>query len=467
MLPLLPLIVLVPIAAIVPLLVMDRRRAHDIALVASAVALGLAALAALLAYAYGLGSLSFSGAYIKELGIGLDFSLTVAGLMLAVMTAIVFMAAAVVGRYFIRERERIYSIVFLLAEGASLGVFLSGNLFLLYVFWEMGEVMMFFIIFLYGGFNRRYASLKFILYSIVSSLLLLIAIILLYTGSSAHTFNISDLRASASSIPSSVQLTLIALLLGSFLIKMPVFPLHTWLPDAHTEAPTTGSMILAGVLLKFGGYGLFLMFLLVPLAQHYALYMALLFILSSTYAAILTLRQTNIKRMIAYTSITDMGIVGMGLASGSQVAISGALFLMLAHGLAVSLLFLIAGTLDEIYGTMEIRKISGVVKRFPVLAYLFVAGAFMLLGLPLTSGFIGDVLVFIGSFTSLKFVSLLPLLGLAVVGGALFWVAEITFFRSSKVTEPYNIIDGGVVAGAVLLAIASITFGVLPFIFLH
>ncbi|MDE1851809.1 MAG: NADH-quinone oxidoreductase subunit M [Candidatus Micrarchaeota archaeon] len=466
MLPLLPLIVLVPLAAIVPLLVFDRRRAHDVALGASIATFALVALMAYLAYANGLDSLSFNSAYIKELGIGFEFGLTSAGLMLAVMTSVVFLAASVVGRYFIRERERIYSIIFLLAEGSSLGVFLSGNLFLFYLFWEIGEVMMFFIIFLYGGFNRRYASLKFILYSIVSSLMLLIAIILIYTGSSVHTFSISELRTFANSIPNEVQLAIIALMLGSFLIKMPVFPLHTWLPDAHTEAPTTGSMILAGVLLKFGGYGLFLMFLLLPLARHYALHMALLFILSSTYAAILTLRQTNIKRMIAYTSITDMGIVGMGIASGSQIGVSGALFLMLAHGIAVSLLFLIAGTLDELYGTMEISKIGGVVRNFPWLAYLFVAGAFMLLGLPLTAGFVGDVLVFIGSFSTFKFVSLLPLLGLAVVGAALFWVAETTFFRSSRVTEPYNAIDREVMAGAVLLIAASVVLGVLPFVLL-
>ncbi|MDE1823225.1 MAG: hypothetical protein KGH50_02775 [Candidatus Micrarchaeota archaeon] len=304
------------------------------------------------------------------------------------------------------------------------------------------------------------------LYSIVSSLLLLVAIMLLYTSSVVHTFNIADLRTYSFGLPIGAQFMLVALFLGSFLIKMPVFPLHTWLPDAHTEAPTTGSMILAGVLLKFGGYGLFLMFVLVPLAHNYAFYMALLFIFSSTYAAIVTLRQTNIKRMIAYTSITDMGIVAMGIVSGNPLAISGSLYLMLAHGIAVSLLFLIAGTLDELYGTMEIKKISGVVRHFPGLTYLFIMASFMLIGLPLTSGFVGDILVFIGSFSSFRLVSLLPILGIIVVGATLFWVSEITFFGASRTTEPYNVVEREVMVGALILVAASVVLGVLPFLLL-
>lgn len=460
--PILPLLVLVPFAAAAAVLAADAKHAYGIALAASAACLILAVLALASYYAYGAQSLSFSTLYISQLNIDLGFAATGPTIALVLMTSIVFMAASMVGKYFIREKERAYGFMFLVAEAASLGVFAASNLFFLYVFWEIAEIMVFFIIFMYGGYNRRYASIKFIVYSLISSLLLLIGIMLLYSSVTPHTFSISAIIASAGSISPSIQLLVLLLFAASFMIKMPVFPLHTWLPDAHTEAPTTGSMILAGVLLKFGGYLLLLTFLMLPIASHYAPYLFVLFLFSAVYSGLACMAQTNIKRLIAYTSITDMALVGVGLSSMTALGTIGAVYFMLSHGIAISLLFLVAGTIDELYGTLEIGKIKGVVKNYASLAYLFVIGVFGAIGLPLTAGFVADILTFIGSVAAYGTFGVLPLAGVFLIGAALFWVVERMFMSSSSATEPYGAMDRSVIASGALLLAASIVLGVLP-----
>lgn len=464
MLPILLFIVLVPFLALIPLMVAERRHSYTISLAASLISFILTIYSLCVFYSGGAASLSFSQLYIPQLNISFGLQVNQYTMILLTMTSIVFLAASIVGKYFIGAKERLYNVIFLIAEGASLGVFLASSLVFLYIFWEISEVMMFFIIFLYGGYNRRYASIKFILYSIISSLLLLIGIMLLY--SSLHTFDIQSIIAQSSSIGAGTQMLVMILFVISFMIKMPAFPLHTWLPDAHTEAPTTGSMILAGVLLKFGGYALLLMFLMLPLASAYTSYLFLIFLFSTIYSAFVSMRQTNIKRLIAYTSITDMGIVGIGLAAMNTFGYNGALYLMLSHGIAISLLFLVAGTLDELYGTLEISKIKGVVKNFPGISYLFIIGTFAVLGLPLTSGFIADILVFIGSTGAFGIGGLLPLIGVIVIGATLFWVIERSFLNVSHAVEPYNALDTSVIITGVVLVAALVLFGIIPWIFL-
>ncbi len=458
---LLPLIVLLPFAAAFVSLLAKDKLAHDISMIASALVLILTAVAIIFAKIYTIGAIAFSLPYISSLGIGLDFQFTSLSLILTLMTAIVFFAASLVGKYFIKS-SRLYNLVFLMAEGASMGVFLASNLFLFFAFWEIAEIMMFFIIFAYGGYERRYAAIKFIIYSIMSSLLLLIAIMILYTN--AHTFSIETIISGASAIPMQAQFIVMALLLIAFMIKMPVFPFHTWLPDAHTEAPTTGSMVLAGVLLKFGGYGLLLMFLMVPLSHTYALYMALLFGFSAVYSALVTFRQANLKRLIAYTSITDMGIIAVGIAASNALGTSGAIYAMLAHALAISLLFLIAGSLDEVYGTLEWGKIRGVIANFPGLTYLFVIGVFATVGLPLTAGFIGDILVFLGAFDTFQLIGIVPLAGVFLIGAVLFWIAERVFLNQTNKTEPYEELSSSVLYAGIFLVACTIVFGALPFL---
>ncbi len=463
MVPILPLIVLLPFLSIIVMLSVNEKFAHRITLITSVVVL-LLALTAVSMFKLGLYT-SFYSVYINELNISLGFQLTQITSILVVMTAIVLAAASFVGKYFIRENERTYSIIFAIVESSSLALFMSANLFMLYVFWEICEIAMFFIIFMYGGYDRRYASIKFIVYSLVSSLLLLISIILIYNSVTPHTFNISLLLESAKSISTNMQLLIMLLLLGSFMIKMPIFPLHSWLPDAHTEAPTTGSMILAGILLKFGGYGLLLMFLMLPLATKYSPYIAGIFILSSIYAALVAMRQTNIKRAIAYMSVTDMGIVALGVAASNILGYSGALYGMFSHGIAISILFLIAGTLDELYGTLEINKIKGVMKNFPSLSYLFIFGAIATIGVPITAGFIGDLFVFLGSFKSFGVAGIVSLSSIVLIGAVLFWIVERVFL-GSKETEPYRHPWKRIIYAGLFLAASVIVLGIFPFLLL-
>lgn len=462
----LPALIVIPFLAAFALLFLDKKLSHPIAFVTSVISLMLSILVLYLVDTYGFVVVYFSTSYIPQLNLSLNFGVNQVSLILLIMTSIVFLAASMVSTYMIKERERIYNIVFLVAQGASFAVFLSSNLLMLYIFWEVAEIMMFFIILLYGGYNRRYASIKFLIYSLFSSLLLLIGIIVLYSALSPHTFDLASVEANANSLPVSTQLIVLVLFLVSFMVKMPVFPFHSWLPDAHTEAPTTGSMILAGVLLKFGGYGLYLLILILPVTRAYSSSLILLFIFSAIYSSIVALRQTNIKRMIAYTSITDMGIVGVGLLASNVLGTQGAVYAMLSHALAISLLFLVAGTLDEVYGTLEIDKIKGVMKNFPGLAYLFILGAFAIVGLPLTAGFVGDILLFFGAFSAFGLVGVLPLMGILVMGATLFWVIERTFLSPINTTEPYNRLSNAVVVSGIFLLSAAIIFGIAPFVLL-
>lgn len=463
----LPILIVLPFLGALLLLFIDKRFWHRLMVLISFATLVLSAAVIYLADTNGFASVAFSAAYVPQLNLSMNFGVNQVSLILLIMTSIVFFAASLVSKYFIKERQRIYNLIFLVAEGASFAVFLSANLLLFYIFWEVAEIMMFFIIFLYGGYNRRYASIKFLIYSLFSSLLLLIGIIILYSSITPHSFNISDIAAGAATIPLPTQLLVLVLFLVSFMIKMPIFPFHSWLPDAHTEAPTPGSMILAGVLLKFGGYGLYLLLIILPITAVYSSSIILLFVFSAIYSSIVALRQTNIKRMIAYTSITDMGIVGVGLFASNVLGTQGAIYAMLSHGIAISLLFLVAGSLDEIYGTLELDKIKGVIKNFPGISYLFIIGVFALVGIPLTAGFIADILLFFGSFSTFGLLGVLPLVGILMVGVTLFWAIERSFLSPVNTTTPYNHLSNIVMVSGVFLLASTIIFGIAPFLLLN
>ena len=461
---LLPIIAAVPLLSVLPLTIASGRKAHYISTLSSILVFGLVMLSAYGFYAYG--PASFSVGYIKSFGITLGFQPSQIGTIMLIMTSIVFMAAAIASGAFVKSGEKRYNVIFAIAESASLVVFLTSSLFLFYVGWEVAEVMMFFIIFIYGSYGRKHAGIKFIVYSLASSLLLLVAILLLYLGTYPHTFSMPAIEAGAVQIPMNIQEAAIFLFVLSFMIKMPAFPFHSWLPEAHTEAPTTGSMILAGVLLKFGGYGLLLMFLLLPASAAYAKYIALLFGFSAVYSAFAALRQGNLKRAIAYTSITDMGIVGVGAAAVGILGSEGASYMMLSHGIVISLMFLIAGTFKEAYGTLDIDKIKGAMGAFPFLSYLFIFGSLALIGLPLTAGFVGDVILFIAADASFGLAGLVPLISLVFLGAMLFWFVERMLY-SDRETNIAHGVDSRILAAAATLVFFSIAFGIIPALLLR
>jgi NADH-quinone oxidoreductase subunit M len=454
--------VLIPIPFAISLFAFNERRSFRIALASSVVVFLLVAYVAYLGLSSGFGALSFSQGYIPSLGISLSLQLTQYSVIFLVMSAIVLLSASIVAGGFVKESGRIYNLLFLLLESSALGLFLSGSLFLFYVFWALGEAAMFFMIYVSGGFDRRYAAIKFMVYSIVASLSLLVGLMVIYANVPTHTFDLVSIISQAASIPASAQFVAMLLLAFAFLIKIPAFPFHGWLPDACTEAPAPSSMVLAGVMPAFAAYGLLLMFTLLPESLAYANYFAVLFGFSALYCAIVAIRQSNLKRLMAYAGAMGMGIASLGLASMNAFGAAGALYLLLSRGIIISLMFLVAGALDESFGIIALERIKGVMKSFPALSYSFMFGVFAFVGMPLTSGFIGYLLVFSGAFSAYGVLGIVPIAAIALLGAYLFYVLEKSFLSVSAAVEPNQNPRKSVYLAMGFLIAATLLFGVMP-----
>ncbi len=296
----------------------------------------------------------------------------------------------------INTRVTEYLAAFLILETLMIGVFCARDLVLFYFFFEGGLIPMFLIIGVWGGQNRIYAAYKFFLYTLAGSLLMLVAIVAMYLD--AGTTDIAVLMEHG--FPAEMQTWLWLAFFASFAVKMPMWPVHTWLPDAHVQAPTAGSVILAGVLLKMGGYG-FLRFSLpmFPLASDF--FAPLVFALSVVaviYTSLVAFRQTDIKKLIAYSSVAHMGLVTIGVFAANEVGVQGAIFQMLSHGVISAALFLIVGVIYDRMHTREIAFYGGLVNRMPVYAVIFALFAMGNVGLPGTSGFVGEILAMTGGY---------------------------------------------------------------------
>ena len=319
-----------------------------------------------------------------------------------------------------KDVKLFYAMVFLI-QFTMLGTFLAQDLFLFYVFWEAMLIPMFLIIGIWGGERRIYATVKFVLYTAFGSILMLAAIIyLVYSlqqSTGVTSFSFADLYRHR--LPLEVQGWLLAAFALSFAIKVPIVPLHTWLPDAHVEAPTAGSVILAGVLLKMGTYGFIkLGFPLFPQAARAAVnWVMLAAVVSIVYGACLALVQTDIKKIIAYSSISHLGYVMLGLASLDLIGIQGAIIQMVSHGLTAAGLFLMVGMIYERCHTRELAAYGGLAKILPVYSVFFMILTLAAIGLPTTSGFTGEFLVLLGAFNAAWPLHLAGRLGAAGAGG--------------------------------------------------
>ncbi|MGA7914405.1 MAG: NADH-quinone oxidoreductase subunit M [Candidatus Acidiferrales bacterium] len=308
----------------------------------------------------------------------------------------------------IHEYVKGFFIALLVIETAMIGVFVSLDLFLFFVFWELTLIPMYFLIGIWGHGRRIYAAVKFILYTMLGSILMLVAILWLFNLSDVaglpRTFDLPELTARIQTgyihLPPHTELWLFAAFFLAFAIKVPLFPLHTWLPDAHTEAPTAGSVILAGVMLKLGCYGMlrFCLPLFPDAAHQFAPYIGVLAIIGIVYGALVATIQPNFKRLIAYTSVSHLGFVVLGIFSFTTISIQGAIYQMVNHGISTGALFLGLGMLYDRRHTYEIKEFGGLINPMPVLMSFFLFICLSSLALPPLNGFIGEFLILIGVF---------------------------------------------------------------------
>ena len=415
--------------------------------------------------------------WLSNIGINYHTGIDGLAMLLIILTTLLSLISILVSWSPIQKREREYYIWLLVLETAMIGVFVSLNFFLFYIFWELMLIPMALLIGIWGSGNRVYAALKFFLYTLAGSLLMLVAIIALYLRTG--TLDILEITRQAGSFPSDFQTWVFLAFAAAFAVKVPMFPFHTWLPDAHVQAPTAGSIILAGVMLKMGAFG-FIRFAL-PMAPAGSLALAPLMVALSViaiiYGALVSLVQPDLKKLIAYSSVSHMGFVTLGLftalwLSGGQYAnavqgIDGAVLVMLSHGFLTGALFLCVGVIYNRLHTREISAMGGITARMPIYSTLFLIVTMGSLGLPLLSGFVGEFLVMLGAFRANWLVGTITTIIVIFAAWYLLWMFQRVMFQQPQPSSAgFADLNRLELIGLVPLALLSIFMGVLPGVFL-
>lgn len=367
---------------------------------------------------------SWIGLFNIEYYLGIDGI----SILFVLLSALITILCVLVSWNSIEMKVKEFFVSLLLLEGAMVGVFCALDFFLFYIFWEAMLIPMFLLIGVWGGPNRIYAATKFFLYTLVGSLLMLVGIITLYMQG-GNTFDI--LALAEQSYPVKLQLILFWAFFAAFAVKVPMWPVHTWLPDAHTEAPAAGSVVLAGILIKMGAYGFlrFSMPILPDATMAMMMPMLVLSLIGIVYGGIICLAQSDLKRLIAYSSVSHMGFVTLGIFALNTQSVEGGILQMINHGVVTGALFLGIGMVYERTHTRKISDYGGLASNMPVFASFFLLFTLASVGLPGTNGFIGELLILLGSFLTKPWVALVAATGLIIGAWYMLWLYQRIFFN--------------------------------------
>ncbi len=474
--PILSALIYFPLLGAVLLLFVNRNRTTFIkgfTLVFSLIEFGLS-LPLFFLFKEGVQGMQFveKAPWFPEWGISYFLGIDGISLLLVLLTTFLTILCVLISWKSVENRVKEYFITFLFLETAILGALCALDLVLFYIFWELMLIPMYLLIGIWGGPRRVYAAIKFFLFTMAGSVLMLLAIFALYFHNQAATgvatFSVLDLYRA--NVPVNLQYWLFAAFALSFAIKVPMFPVHTWLPDAHTEAPTAGSVILAGVLLKMGAYG-FLRFAmpLFPKAAMDAIpLMSILAIIGIIYGAIVSMMQPDLKRLIAFSSVSHLGYVMLGLFAFNMQGVQGGIYQMLNHGISTGGLFLLVGMIYERRHTRMISDFGGLSASMPLFAIFFMIVTLSSIALPGTNGFVGEFLILLGAFRSVKIYGILGTVGVVMGAVYMLWMFQRVMFGEIKREENRKVKDLGAREVLILCCVVFfiVVMGVFPRIFL-
>jgi NADH-quinone oxidoreductase subunit M len=425
---------LIPLAGVVMIAFLPREREHEakwLALIVTSLAFAISLFTFWRFDMDGQG-FQFVDRFVwigaEDIGFTVQYVVGVDGLSLPMMvlTGLLSLASVLIS-FNVTLRPREYFIWLLLLETAVAGVFLSLDLIQFFLFWELELLPMYLLISIWGSGRKEYSAMKFLLYTIAGSALMLVGFLVL--GLTAGTF---DIEALTQTPPTEALIPLAMIfwfIMAAFLVKLPVFPVHTWLPDAHTDAPTAVSVMLAGVLLKMGGYGILRIVLpiLPEQSRDFRVVLATIAGFSVLYGALITLRQRDLKRLVAYSSVSHMGYVLLGISAMGAVGLSGATLQMFTHGTITGLLFIMVGLVYDRAHTRQIADFGGLMHHMPMIGTVFVITGLAALGLPGLSGFVAELTVFLGALEEHPFATVVAVFGVVLAAGYILWTVQRVF----------------------------------------